>query len=111
MRAMIAATIFVGVFLVAPSAIAGGPQFAQQPAPPRVPAPLFPTLPPAAPVAPLPALTPQFALPSPPMAPTRVVCGMTVIEGNAKIDQQMVIHNGSAGTSNPKPVITVVQPS
>jgi len=118
MRAMIAAAVFVGVCLVAPSAIAGEPQLAQQPAAPRVPAPLFPALPPTAPVPPVPAplfsappqfTVPQFLLPTAPLATTRVVCGMTVIEGDAKIDPKMVM-NGPAGPGQPKPLITVVQP-
>jgi hypothetical protein len=121
MRLLIAAAALVGVSMLPHAAVAGEPQFAQPQAKPRVQAPLFPALPPATPLAPVPKFTlpPQFAVPPQfaptvlaPAGPTRVVCGMTVIEGDAKIDPQMVQHVGlGVGLADPKPIITVVPPS
>jgi len=120
MRLLIAAAVLVGASMVPHSAVAGEPQFAQPQAKPRAQAPLFPALPPLAPLVPAPrfAVPPQFGAPLPsappaiaPLGPTRLVCGMTVIEGDAKIDPQMVQHFGpTGGLADTKPSITVVQP-
>lgn len=125
MRLLIAAAVLLGVSMVPHAAVAGEPQSAPPQARPRAQAPLFPALPPAVPLAPLPAPAPKFAVPPQflpplqsaptlvsPVVPTRMVCGMTVVEGDAKIDPQMVQHVGTGGgLLDSKPIITVVQPS
>jgi hypothetical protein len=60
--------------------------------------------PPALPRATVP--TPQFTSPAPQSASTQIVCGMTVMQGDSRIDPALA-HKAPVET---KPLITIVQP-
>jgi hypothetical protein len=106
MRVLFLVAVFSAVLALPSSVFAAGPARQQNPY-----ASLF-----TAQLSGVPAPSVQAPVPAPPLVPLTmrqsadnqtIICGMTIVEGDAKVDTAMPHH---PSTSGPKPLIRTVQP-